>query len=374
MKAAIKSADLKDSKQWLIRGDSMVHRTGCFFSIRPVRHKGGCSFPIIDQPEIGTLGILANRRTSDRTDLLLQWKFEPGNVGGWQWAPTCQATYSNIMRAHKGAEPPYSKGFIQWPFVSDSLQSEQGFSFFKKRNRNVVKLIEFKPCGETHAWMPFSSVQRLLLRDFISNTDLRSVIASSDWKLLLGKPRVNTSLKRELWDSFLQEDTTQNGSRLKWKQDRARRRLTPGNWNECRHLVSHWDVTCPEREVPQWDQPLLNQIGVHRFRLYSDKINGIRKFFFAFINEPGLYNKVEFGPVITHAVDRKAKTIARVYQSEEGGRFYQNISEYEIVDSNNPGCDDGCWLTLASIQKLVKLDCTFTSEARTLISMVLAFM
>ena len=67
--------------------------------------------PLIDPPEIGTLGF-SLRGIGKNREVLAYAKIEPGNVDTVQLAPTCQATASNIARVHSGEMPPYSEYFV----------------------------------------------------------------------------------------------------------------------------------------------------------------------------------------------------------------------------------------------------------------------
>ena len=131
------------------------HVSGKFFSIDGIRvHtnyglKNTWDQPIINQPEIGFLGILTQMRNGV-LHFLLQAKIEPGNINVVQLSPTLQATKSNYTRVHKGKTPTfleYFNGEKEVRVLVDQLQSEQGARFFKKRNRNIiVEIPETESC------------------------------------------------------------------------------------------------------------------------------------------------------------------------------------------------------------------------------------
>ena len=87
---------------WRFEPDSgdLTHDSGHFFRVQGVRAR--CDFPaplrfeqpIVNQPEIGVLGILA-KRFDGVLHFLLQAKMEPGNIDLVQLSPTVQATRSN---------------------------------------------------------------------------------------------------------------------------------------------------------------------------------------------------------------------------------------------------------------------------------------
>src|SRR6478736_8321718 len=76
---------------------NLVHESGKFFSIvgADIRTNWGnvnhWTQPIINQPEIGFLGILT-RKINGVLHFLMQSKIEPGNINFVQISPTLQAT------------------------------------------------------------------------------------------------------------------------------------------------------------------------------------------------------------------------------------------------------------------------------------------
>ena len=137
----------KELKQWKFNGNfNLSHSSGKFFKIN-----GFSCFnsyknlkwnqPIIDQPEIGFLGIIC-KKFEGSLHFLLQAKIEPGNKNFVQLSPTLQATRSNFTRVHGGKKPEYLDYFVKLnnsQVIVDCLQSEQGSRFYKKRNRNINK-------------------------------------------------------------------------------------------------------------------------------------------------------------------------------------------------------------------------------------------
>jgi oxidase EvaA len=136
--------------------------------------------PIINQPEVGMLGFLT-RKINGVLHFLVQAKTEPGNLGYLQLAPTLQATRSNFTCAHKGKPPGYLEYFIdshKHKTLVDSLQSEQGARFFRKRNRNVIlEVTEDIPLLDDYCWLTLGQIQRLLRIDNLVNMCTRSVLA-----------------------------------------------------------------------------------------------------------------------------------------------------------------------------------------------------
>ena len=137
--------------------------------------------PIVNQPEIGVLGILA-KRFDGVLHFLLQAKMEPGNIDLVQLSPTVQATRSNYTRVHGGKRPRYLDFFLQRGVnrvLVDQLQSEQGLFFLRKRNRNIiVETREDVPLHDDFHWLTLGQIKRLMQEPHTVNMDTRTVIAA----------------------------------------------------------------------------------------------------------------------------------------------------------------------------------------------------
>ena len=67
----------------------------------------------------------------------------------------------------------------------------------------------------------------------------------------------------------------------------------------------------------------------------------------------------------------QASVVAECRQSDEGGRFLQDVSTYRLIDLGEVPEDligFGKWLTLAEIRDLLSEDGWFTNEARSALS------
>ena len=67
--------------------------------------------PIIEQSEIGILGIIT-KKLNQKIYYLMQAKIEPGNINCVQISPTLQATKSNYLQVHNGKKPKYLSYFL----------------------------------------------------------------------------------------------------------------------------------------------------------------------------------------------------------------------------------------------------------------------
>lgn len=177
-------------KEWYFdEGGNLRHKSGKFFSIEGINVKiiyghtiKEWNQPIINQPEIGILGILCQKRDGILY-FLLQAKIEPGNINKIQISPTVQATRSNFTQIHGGKKPPYLEYFTDIhdrKIIVDQLQSEQGARFLKKRNRNIIieiKENETMELLENYCWLTLGQIKNLLVQDNIINMDTRTVLS-----------------------------------------------------------------------------------------------------------------------------------------------------------------------------------------------------
>lgn len=423
------------SKEWVFDGRRLHHVSGGFFSIvGAALYTGGerqphLDQPLIDQPEVGILGFLT-RTTHAPPRILLQAKPEPGNIALVQAAPTVQATESNYRRRHRGKDTAFLEHFLSpgtGSVHSDSLQSEQGTRFLRKYNRNM--LVEAPgedslPGSPTFAWFPLPELLPLLLQDFQVNTDARSVLTSSPWRLLAGGPPFGRWRGRGgLGEAFLRSfEAPDDESVLRASEiiDRLHRLRTTADftaavvgltdlagWEITDTAISparrgafdvrHFAIETSAREVTSWDQPLVASPVEGRALLLCQERAGVLHFLFDARPEIGFGEKFQYGPTIQEPGDdppiipsraertsalRRAldgsETLMTSRHSDEGGRFFRCISRYSIclVPPGEP-IDPGntlSWMTLRQIQVLVPHRGLFSNEARSVISMLLAYL
>lgn len=111
---------------------SLHHKSGRFFSIQGIKVQTDYGKinewmqPIINQPEVGYLGILT-KEFDGVLYFLMQAKIEPGNVNCVQISPTLQATKSNYRQVHQGKS--------QTTWITLLMLSQKKF-FLTSSNRN----------------------------------------------------------------------------------------------------------------------------------------------------------------------------------------------------------------------------------------------
>jgi oxidase EvaA len=365
---------------------NLGHRSGRFFTVCGAR-AGGDVQPIIDQPEIGVLGILV-KRIGGVPHCLLQAKAEPGNVNIVQLSPTVQATRSNYTRVHSGAPVRYLDYFTQPDRVLvDTLQSEHGAWFHRKRNRNMVVLTdEDVPPHEDFHWVPLRSVGALLTVPNLVNMDARTVLAC-----LLGRHATGADPALLSWftEARARHDRTAVLVGLNtvpgWQRTATELRREDGTG----FRVLAVSVTAPNREATAWTQPLLapRSPGVVAF-LARTTPAGRTQLLVRARPELGCRDAAELGPTVQTGTGQDEPLLATTLAlatdptrirydtvlSEEGGRLWHAESRYLVLDAGDtvpePG-PDFRWTDLAALTGLLRHSYYLNVQARSLLAAVL---
>jgi oxidase EvaA len=409
---------LAASGAWALREGAIRHRSGRFFSvvgIRAVREDGAIvEQPLLEQQEIGTLAFMV-RHGRESVEVLVQAKVEPGNVGMIQLAPSFQATASNAARIHGGTPPPLHEWFAdaeRGRLVASTLQSEQGSRFLGKRNRNCTLLVADEvEHGRLHRWLPARELCALLAEDHLVNTDARSSLVCSDWYLLAGGTAFRgDGFAEELRASHELPDTeawqalaavlAELEKPAPW---RAAPKLRPldrlGAWqmgdegpqplDGGSFRLRHIHVHALSREVPEWDQPIVQSTGRGEVVLPIGRWRGVPHFLFRAVTEPGFGQRIELTPALTMepggsahadafmaALMAEGREIISCLQSEEGGRFLFDENRYALLDVGQAmQPPEGChWLSLAQVRTLLARGESLTNEARSALSLLLTWL
>ncbi|MEV5569968.1 NDP-hexose 2,3-dehydratase family protein [Spirillospora sp. NPDC052269] len=396
----------------------LTHESGAFFTVHglAVEHGGApvprWEQPIIDQPEIGILGLLV-REFDGVPHFLVQTKAEPGNFGGVQVAPTVQATRSNYTRVHRGRPVPYLEHF-RTPFrgrlLVDVRQSEHGGWFLRKRNRNmVVEITEDVAVLPGFRWLTLHRLHRLLGRDDLVNMDLRSVlgclpVAGTDAAACAPSDGFHRALTRSLEASrslhpdadvlhWLTERRTCADVRVRrvplsgmagWRHDGAA--VTPEGGGSFE--VVGVTVGTAGREVDGWSQPVIRPLGTSVAAFLVKRFDGVLHVLAQALAEPGCSDVLELAPTVQctareldgpnrppflddvlAAVPERVRYAATL--SEEGGRLFHARGRYLIVEAA-PG--DGHehpefrWLTLRQFAALLPHSHYVNMQARSLLT------
>ena len=150
------------------------------------------------------------------------------------------------------------------------------------------------------------------------------------------------------------------------------------------------------REVTSWTQPLVKSVQEGLIAFVIKKINGVYHFLVQAKMEPGNFDIIELAPTVqcltgnyrkgqneyeVEFIDYvlnpekyKAKVHYSTFQSEEGGRFYQEqnknmiIEVFDDFEINVP--DKYNWMTLNQIKTFIKFNNYLNIQARSLLSSI----
>lgn len=430
----IKQIPFSDLNNWGFDESTgnLVHDSGKFFSIEGISIKTNWGNvkewqqPIINQPEIGFLGIIT-KKIDGILYFLMQAKIEPGNINAVQISPTLQATKSNYTKVHQGNAPRYLEYFIeQRPDVNvllDQLQSEQGARFFKKRNRNIIIEVSSDiELGEEFCWLTLGQIKDLLTYDNIINMDTRTVISGIPYGNIDTLNQIDNYSKannyeRDLLTSELDDKNALNTieaiiswiTRLKAFAELDVKQMplkNVVNWQNDNMSIYHKDrkyfeviavnVEIGNREVSSWSQPLVKSAQEGLIAFIVKKINGVYHFLVQAKMESGNFDIIELAPTVQcltgnyrkgqneyevpyidcvlNPENYGAKVHYSTYQSEEGGRFYKEQNKnmiVEVFDDFGVTVDDKYnWMTLNQIKTFIKFNNYLNIQSRSLLSAV----
>jgi len=418
----VKTIDFRDMAGWHFNGETgdLCHDSGKFFSIvgldvfadsgRPQHWMQ----PIINQPEVGYLGIIC-KELDGVLYFLLQAKIEPGNVNCVQLSPTLQATRSNYTQVHGGKKPAYLDYFKNAnsnSVILDQLQSEQGARFLRKRNRNIIiKVDEDIEVLEDFRWMTLGQIKRLMRTDNMVNMDTRTVLSG----LRFEAREFMTLNPTALGEALLSSERVLSGvnsidgilhrlSELKSKYQLVVNRCSLSDVTEWETRADEIaradrrffriigaDVEISNREVARWCQPLVQPMQEGLCVLFAKRIGGVLHFLMQAKVECGNFDVVELAPTIQCLTgDYKfpfgyvprfldeflsgcaGKVIFDTRQSEEGGRFYHEQNRNVICLVNDVVSEvppeNFIWLTLGQIKEFLRFNNYLNIQVRSLIS------
>lgn len=385
---------------------NLRHRSGRFFQVEGL-HVGVEDMasraeprrwfqPILNQPEIGILGLLL-KKFSGVPHILMQAKMEPGNRNLVQLSPTVQATRSNYTRVHGGTPVRYLEYFTdrgRGRLLADVLQSEQGNWFYRKVNRNMI--VEVSGDVEPHddfRWLTLEQIAGLLSIDNVVSMDARTAL--SCLPVQCDEPcALHTNAELLSWFTdmrtryFVQADLIPLSGVPGWKRTDAAIEHQQG-----RHFrVVAASVLAPSREVRGWSQPLLEPCGIGVVCYLTCRIDGVMHVLAHARVEPGLTRSVELAPTVqcnpanyAHLpVNRQPCFLEQVLSadpariryetvlSEEGGRFRNAENRYMVVEVDEPfeAPPEYLWVTRGQLAALVQHSNYLNIEARTLLTVL----
>jgi oxidase EvaA len=420
-------------KKWSYKNGSIIHETGRFFSIDGINVLSKTDEikiweqPIINQPEIGYLGFIT-KKINGLLHFMLQAKIEPGNINLVQLSPTLQATKSNYTKVHNGNTPMYLEYFLNATkdqILVDQLQSEQGARFYRKRNRNIIILIqEDIKLHDNFMWLTLAQIKELMTYDNVINMDTRTVISGINFDTLdiqdlnriycFSDVLKDKKFRYQFLKSAVYKTNQYNDfdkiisflTNLKSIYELNIRKIDlkeMRNWVFTEKSISHeekkyfevipFNIEISNREVISWTQPMIRPLQEGLCAFVCKEINGIIHFIVQAKIECGNHDIVEFAPTVQCLTGNYKETpvgslpfldyvlnaipesiVYDTMQSEEGGRFYNEQNRNMIVLDLNflpiqlP--DNYVWMTLNQIFEFIRFNNFFNIQARSLISAI----
>jgi oxidase EvaA len=433
---SLERVPLDQLENWAFTENGRIaHRSGRFFAIQGIEvstdwgEVPNWDQPIIDQPEVGFLGLIA-REFGGVLHFLMQAKVEPGNLNAVQISPTLQATKSNYSRAHGGNAPRYLEYFIDArpdEILLDQLQSEQGARFLAKRNRNII----IEPQGElaltpSFRWLTLGQIKHLLRQPNLINMDTRTVISGISYGEfddraeyyfdLFARHFSSSNLPAiSLLRSFLHAGDSLHSMeeilswvthlRSRYELHITRKPLSElRQWRIERDCIRHETnrffkvigtrIELHGREVRSWCQPLIESAQEGLLAFIIKPINGVYHFLVQAKLEPGNFDIIEFAPTVQCLTGNfrdnepgqrppyldyvlsaaPAQRLVDTMQSEEGGRFFQeqNRNLLVLADDEFPlaTSENYRWMTLNQIKQFIRFNNYLNIQARSLISAI----
>ena len=381
---AIKKIDLLKLRKWVFNKKEIYHESKKFFRIVGIKintnfYKKKIWYqPIIVQKEIGILGIIKNIKTNK---YLLQAKVEPGNINKIQISPTVQATKSNYSRIHGGKTIPYLVYFKR-KNKNFSLQTEQAFRYFNKKNSNIVTFVKKKiSVNKKFRWFSKTEIINLLKEKNLINMDTLSVFSSfiskrkNDFPLNSIKDisKWKNSLNRKF---FLKNKIVRLNLIKEWKL--TKRKI----YHQTNEYFSIFGVKVKtnEREITEWSQPIIQGSKMAFAGYLIKRFNNTNHYLCRYILKPGSkvstytcsvntskFNNYKKNKDLTdfqkklisdYFVNSKFEKLYDNILSDEGGRFYHSQIRYMACKLNKKHNiklpENYIWLSQNQIIDLIK--------------------
>ena len=419
---------ISNLRDWIYKDrESIFHNKNNFFSIEGLTVSSSLDDldnndqPLIFQKEIGILGFIV-KKINGILYFLVQAKIEPGNLNLIQLSPTLQATKSNYTLKHGGRKPDYLEYFLECSknnILFDNLQSEQGSRFFKKRNRNIIINVDNKLIVKNNfKWMTLKQIKLLMKYDNLVNMCTRSLISLIKFNFLepnenknitfdkvknlysdgsiflksysgINKPKINTEeilglLIKKRSENFINVKKIALSKMTNWEVNNDE----IIDIKHKRFKVIGINAKIGSREVFNWDQPMFRSLNIGIIGTIGKIFNNHLHIIVKIKSEIGNFDIAELGPAVQCFSEsekdtnpylkfilnsKKKNILIDSYQSEEGGRFFQeqNRNIFVLADDTFPEnlLSGYVWIDLNQLSFLNQFNNIVNIQLRNLIAL-----
>lgn len=387
------------AEDWSLVDGALQHRSRGFFSVCGLR-RGAEEFVLLHQPQGAVTGLVAARIDGEYC-VLLQARAEPGCLGEAQFGPTVQSTPANYLRLHGGRPTPFVESFISFSpgttLVDQTTQLDLGSRYvFKSKQSLLVETREPREPAPPYVWASNAAIREAVRRSACLNIDLRSLLAIAGWgdddRTGLGpaEERVLRSarapIRPEAVGGLAARLTAATGgspafvplpSLDHWVSDAdGWRERAPRQGFE----INYYAVTAGFREKAAWVQPLVNSLGEGEVVLACRERDGFLEVHVRAAEEVGLATSVALQPSYLRYPGedrpppdwlRDAVPVSETTESDEGGRFFRDVSRYRVVAVAAAGPADGAWLRLSELKLFLRMSNVCTIQLRGVASQLL---
>lgn len=183
----VEKVDFLSSSDWYIENGALIHSSKGFFSVRGVEFykEDKIQKIMLYQPQHAITGLITAVINEERC-YLVQARGEPGNVNGIQFGPTVQTTPANYLKLHGGSTTKYVELFVDSNanvnIICESTQLDFGEKYLYKNKRCIIIEISKEiEATENYFWINDELLLSLLKYDNLFNLDLRTLIALLPW-------------------------------------------------------------------------------------------------------------------------------------------------------------------------------------------------
>lgn len=372
---------LSSMPTWHFNEGALSHVSGGFFSVVGVRFEATDQAPRRDalflfQPQSAINGLLTCV-VDGIQHFLLQARAEPGNVGQAQFGPTLQSTPANYLCVHGGKATP----FIEWfsthrpdvQVLHDSVQLDLGERYlFKSKRVIVAKCSADIAVPEGFVWVPAWLVNAAASRSTFLNTDLRALFGLCAWGAGAGDLVPLSHWVTQSSRLPLRADAVagvvlalQGGGSARYALQSVAsmtgwRAADDGIFDEAGGQgfdVGYFHVEARRREVARWQQPLIKSRSEGCARLLCRVVDGVFEVCVRVGAEWGLQTGRALQPSYLRypgaaGADPQmgVRVLLQTRESDEGGRFFQDASVYEIIQVASGAQVEGCWLRISELK------------------------